>query len=84
MATVVLTPGAVNDLHNLPRGIVPRITQVLERLEKWPAVSGAKPMRGALACHFRVRTGDYRVLFTVKEDAVTVVKIGYRGGFYDD
>jgi mRNA-degrading endonuclease RelE of RelBE toxin-antitoxin system len=48
-------------------------------------VSGAKPLRGDLHGSYRIRTGDYRVVFTVSADGQTVViwKIGYRGSIYE-
>jgi mRNA-degrading endonuclease RelE of RelBE toxin-antitoxin system len=41
-------------------------------------------LRGELAGHYRLRTGDYRVKFFVTGDVVTVEKIGHRDGFYDE
>jgi hypothetical protein len=38
----------------------------LERLRRWPAVSGAKPLTGDLAGKYRLRTGDYRIRFRVE------------------
>jgi len=46
-------------------------------------VSGAKALRGNLAGNFRIRTGDYRVVFRVRGETVIVWKIGYRGDIYD-
>jgi mRNA-degrading endonuclease RelE of RelBE toxin-antitoxin system len=46
-------------------------------------VSGAKPLRHALAGRYRIRTGGYRVQFRVAGDEVIVEKIGDRDGFYD-
>lgn len=87
MAQVLLTPRAQEQLEELPLTIHARVIGVFERLELWPSVSGAKPLRGELAGYYRVRTGDYRVLFTVagagREAVVTVVQIGKRDGFYD-
>jgi mRNA-degrading endonuclease RelE of RelBE toxin-antitoxin system len=47
--------------------------------------SGAKALRGNLKGNFRIRTGDYRVIFryTKAGDTITVWKIGYRGDIYD-
>jgi mRNA-degrading endonuclease RelE of RelBE toxin-antitoxin system len=50
----------------------------------WPAVSGAKPLRGDLAGHYRVRTGDYRVQFYLDGDTVVIEKVAHRDGFYEE
>ena len=89
MAIVKLTPAARDEWEGL--GVVPygRVLKALERLERWPEVSGAKALRGNVAGRFRVRPGDYRVQFHVVGDGaagytVTVEKIGHRDGFYDE
>ena len=68
----------------LPRLIKIRADAVLQRLAKWPDVSGAKPLRHSLVGHYRVRTGDYRIQFYVRDDAVIVEKVGHRDGFYEE
>jgi mRNA interferase RelE/StbE len=84
-ATVTVTPAAKIELESVPLVIRNRINRVFERLAEWPTVSGAKPMRGELRGNFRIRTGDYRIVFTVSSDGrrVTVWKIGNRGSVYD-
>ncbi len=84
MATVVLSADAVEQLEALPAPIHRRVMRLLERLEMWPAVSGAKPLRGNLAGHYRLRTGDYRLQFRVTDDTIVVEKLGHRDGFYED
>ncbi len=84
MATVVITAEALEQYQSLPLRIKDRVTNLFERLQSWPNVSGAKPLRGRLAGHYRVRTGDYRVQFHVRGDTVLVKKIGHRGGFYNE
>jgi mRNA interferase RelE/StbE len=84
MATVVITPDAQKEFEALPLAVRARIAKVFERLEKWPNVSGARPLRGDLAGHYRIRTGDYRVQFTAANEIVAVEKVGHRDGFYDD
>jgi hypothetical protein len=72
------------------------VLTLLERLENWPAVSGAKPLTGPMAGRYRLRTGDYRVQFRVEGQgdpkahrptsgtlAVIVEKIGHRDRFYE-
>lgn len=88
MAIVQLTPGAREAFRRLPKGVRPRVARLVGRLGSWPEVSGAKALSGALAGHYRLRTGDYRVQFTARRDGndwlVVVERIGHRDGFYDD
>jgi len=83
MAKVKLTAEAAEGLEDLPRVIHARVLVLLERLQRWPAVSGAKPLSGNLAGRYRLRTGDYRLQFRVESSTVTVEKIGHRDRFYE-
>jgi mRNA-degrading endonuclease RelE of RelBE toxin-antitoxin system len=59
MPNVVLLYDAAMQLGDLPKPIKARMAELLVRLADWPDVSGAKPLSGNLAGHFRLRTGDY-------------------------
>jgi mRNA-degrading endonuclease RelE of RelBE toxin-antitoxin system len=83
MATVKLTPEAAEQLDRLPKAIHDRVLRLLERLKKWPIVSGAKALSGNLAGWHRLRTGDYRVRFFIREETVIVDQIGHRKEFYE-
>jgi mRNA-degrading endonuclease RelE of RelBE toxin-antitoxin system len=72
MATVVLTPDVVRDIAGLPSPIVARLERLVARLQHWPEVSGVKSLRGDLAGHYRLRTGDYRLQFRVERTRRTV------------
>jgi len=82
--TVTLTPAAAREFDELPLTIQARMVGVFERLRDFPAVSGAKPLRGKLAGRYRMRTGDYRLQFRVERGTVIVEKIGHRDRFYED
>jgi mRNA-degrading endonuclease RelE of RelBE toxin-antitoxin system len=84
MAVVVLTFEAKRQAERLPMPIVGRVSKMIERLRKWPSVSGAKPLSGNLAGRYRLRTGDYRVQFRVQGERVIVEKIGHRDRFYEE
>jgi mRNA interferase RelE/StbE len=84
MAAVELTPEATRQVERLPKVIHGRVLGLLDRLTKWPAVSGAKPLTGNLAGWYRLRTGDYRVRFRVAGERIIVDKIGHRSEFYED
>ncbi len=84
MMEVTLLPAAAEQIEELPPPIHARMLRLLERLACWPEVSGAKPLAGKLAGHWRMRTGDYRIQFVVKGDRLMIERIGHRDGFYED
>ena len=84
MADVRLTTDAQEQFRALPRTIQTRVAKILQRLEKWPDVSGAKALSGDLAGWYRMRTGDYRLRFRVDGENLIVDKIGHRRDFYED
>jgi mRNA-degrading endonuclease RelE of RelBE toxin-antitoxin system len=84
MATVTITPEALRQAERLPAAIRSRFRRLTLRLANWPEVSGAKPLSGNLAGHYRIRTGDYRMQFCVEGGVVIVEKVGHRDGFYEE
>jgi mRNA interferase RelE/StbE len=81
---VLITAMALEQFIKLPRPIQARVLGMIERLDKWPEVSGAKPLSGDLAGCYRLRTGDYRVQFYIEDEFLIVERIGHRDGFYDE
>jgi len=73
---------ALKELKNLPRERRELIPDVLDDLERNPCPPGAKKL--SRLDGWRVRKGDYRVLFTVDDAArlVRVYRIGHRGEVY--
>ena len=84
MPKVIYEPGAWEQYVDLPLPIQARVVAMLDRLESWPDVSGAKPLRGSLVGKYRLRTGDFRIQFRVTGDMVLVEKIGHRDSFYEE
>jgi mRNA interferase RelE/StbE len=80
---VIFSAEGLTGYQELPRTIRARVDAIVERLADWPQVSGAKPMRGDLAGHWRIRTGDWRVLFQVRADVI-IVRIDHRSRIYED
>lgn len=84
MAKIRFAPESDIRLDELPRDIRWRMHKVFDRLEKWPAVSGLKPLRHGLKGHWRLRTGDFRVVFRIVRDEVWIVRIDHRKDVYED
>ena len=80
---VRLTPEAADEAAELPRTIKPRIFEIVDRLRRWPNVSGAKALKGPFSGQWRIRTGDYRVQFVVGHGQIMIVKVGHRDKFYE-
>ena len=80
---VRIAPDAEADLVSVPLTIRARIDKVLDRLEHWPNISGAKPLHHTWAGHYRVRTGDWRIIFRVERGEVILVRIMHRSKVYE-
>ena len=85
MFEVVITSEAQAQAMRLPRSIQARLQEVFDRLTRWPQVSGAKSLRGALKGAFRIRTGDYRVLFNLDpaRRRIVIFRIADRRDVYE-
>jgi mRNA-degrading endonuclease RelE of RelBE toxin-antitoxin system len=84
MAVVRLAADAQEDFDALPSTMKGRVLAVFGRLQRWPGVSGAKPLRGRWSGHYRVRTGDWRVIFRFVSPEVIVVRIKHRSEVYEE
>lgn len=80
---VEFTAEAVSQLHELPSSIVGRIDGIVDRLRDWPRVSGVKPLKGRLEGCYRIRTGNYRIIFRVEGRNVVIWRIANRRDVYD-
>ena len=74
---------AACDLPPLPRDARERIRRAIEyRLALEPARFG-KPLRHSLKALWRLRVGDYRVIYHIRAQEVVIVKIGHRRDVYE-
>lgn len=79
---VELTPAAARQLRKLPRDAGPRIRGVIDLLAVDPRAPTSRPLRGRPA--YRVRSGDYRVIYTIEDDRllVVIIRLGHRRDVY--
>jgi len=83
MAKVEILPEAQGQFMELPTPIQQRVRDVLARLTRWPEVSGAKLLRRELRGCFRIRVGDWRVLFRPNGPVISVFRIDNRRDVYE-
>lgn len=72
------------DILVLPKVEKKRIQQaILKKLTTDPVTFG-KPLRRSLAGYRSLRVGDYRVIFSIKNNVVQIFAIGHRSAVYED
>jgi len=80
---IELRPAAVRALRRLDPPIQKRVHAAIALLAKDPRPPASRPLRGRLG--YRVRVGDYRLIYTIRDDVllVVVVTLGHRRDVYD-
>jgi mRNA interferase RelE/StbE len=78
---VILHPKAGKFLKSLNEPNKTRIVVGLEKLSKDPPQGDIKPLSGGSG-EYRLRIGDYRLLFKIHDNKILVLEIGLRGQIY--
>ncbi len=75
---------AEDQLEPIPKSDVKKIIKRAEKLGSDPFPVGYEHVKGVPIATYRVRQGDYRILYTVHEEKliVLVIKIGHRREVY--
>jgi len=79
---VEVRPAALRALRNLDASVRPRIEGAIALLAEDPRPPASRPLRGRPG--YRVRVGDYRIIYTVQDDVllIVVVTLGHRRDVY--
>jgi mRNA interferase RelE/StbE len=82
--SVDFTTAAARQIRKLPRPARDRVLDAIEDLGDDPRPHGAKKLLGEVTA-WRIRIGDYRVIYDVLDDVltVTVVRAAHRREVYD-
>jgi len=75
MYQIVVTRAAQRDLIALPKSVFKRVDVKIRSLAEDPHPRGAKKLEDTL---FRVRVGDYRIIYQVVSDTITIVIVRVR------
>jgi len=81
--TIEFTASALGELRGLERHIQRRISAQIEELRDDPFPAGVRKFQGE-AAHWRIRIGDYRVIYRVEKQRVVIVivRVGHRREVY--
>ena len=83
MYRLAFARAARKDLETLPVKVQDRILSAIERLRENAQPNGSKKLKG-MADTFRIRVGDYRILYEIheREVVVLVVRVRHRKDAY--
>jgi mRNA interferase RelE/StbE len=71
---IEVTRRAQKQLDRLPRPIWVRVQEAIDALAETPRPRGCLPVKDAPSDTYRIRVGDYRVIYVV-QDAILVVVV---------
>jgi mRNA interferase RelE/StbE len=74
----------LKDLEKIPKKNREQIKESILSLASDPRPEGSKKLKGSKLPLYRIRCGDYRVVYTIKDEVliVLVVDIGHRKEIY--
>ncbi|MBS3092983.1 type II toxin-antitoxin system RelE/ParE family toxin [Candidatus Pacearchaeota archaeon] len=78
---IVWDEKAYDSLNKLEPPITRRIFKKVEELSENPFSKDIKRLKGSN--DFRLRIGDYRVIFAIEQNTLQVLKVGHRKNIYD-
>ena len=76
---------AALELRKLPVAILKRTAKSIDGLSKNPRPKGSKKLRGSDENMWRIRIGDYRVIYVIEKTikVVNIRKVGHRKDVYN-
>ena len=80
---IEIKPSASKELEKLPRQIIPRIVAAIRELARNPYPQGVKKLTG-FEHTYRIRVGDYRILYNIYEDrlVIEIIRVRHRKEAY--
>jgi len=72
---------AIQNIEKLESSTAKRIIKKVEELSENPYSKDIKRLKGIEG--FRLRVGDYRVIFEIEGNIIYVLKVGHRKHIYD-
>lgn len=76
---------ALKELEQLPKSVVKKIIDAIDGLSTIQRPSGCKKLKGEQDYLWRIRVGDYRIIYSIEEviKVIDIRKIGHRKSIYD-
>ena len=71
-------PAARRDLKDLPRDVLDRVSRKISALAENPRPLGVEKLSGSEEDFYRIRVGDYRVLYRIEDKVLLIIIIKAR------
>jgi mRNA interferase RelE/StbE len=84
MYIVTFKNSAYKELERLPKATVRKIAAAIDGLEIDPRPVGVKKLKDSNEDLYRIRVGDYRVIYAINDGIkiVNILRIGHRKDIY--
>jgi len=84
MYSISIKPSALKELSKLPKATVRRAEKAIDALAEDPRPDGVKKLKGSDEDLYRIRVGDYRIIYSIEDEIkiVDIRKIGHRKEIY--
>ncbi len=84
MFKILYAKSVLKDLQKIASHNLPKIKEKIEDLKNFPNISNIKHLKNHPIADYRLRIGNYRVLFDVnwEEKEIYILKIGHRKKVY--
>ncbi len=81
MIYIIWDEKANRELNKLEVLIAKRIVKKVKELSENPYSGDVKKLKGEEG--FRLRVGDYRIIFTIEKNRIIILKVGHRKNIYE-
>ncbi|MCK5708088.1 MAG: type II toxin-antitoxin system RelE/ParE family toxin [Candidatus Aureabacteria bacterium] len=75
-------PEIHQDISSIPQNIKLRIKKAIEQRLLIDPLKFGEPLRRSLQGFRKLRVGDYRIIYKIKKEQITILKIGHRKEVY--
>ena len=84
MFKILYAKSVAKDLRKIPPSSLPKIKKGIEDLVSFPDLSNIKHLKNHPVADYRLRVGNYRILFDVdwEQMEIFILKIGHRKDVY--
>lgn len=83
--SITIKKSAAKEMELLPQKILTPVTEAIFSLAENPRPRGCKKLKGTKQDYWRIRIGDYRVIYSI-DDVIRIVdvnKVGHRRDIYE-